>query len=91
MPDIDPEIKALQDSIFLNKVARARRMTPAERFLDGLRLSANVMGMIALDTAGQTPAQATESLRKEFARRLRIRRAMIDHNFFKPAGSIDDE
>ena len=38
------ELEKLHNAIYLEKVERARRMTPEERFMEGMELSNEVLG-----------------------------------------------
>jgi hypothetical protein len=91
MPDIDPEIKALQDAIFLKKVAEARRMTPGERMAAGFRLFDEARTIALTEIRGLNPLWTDEEVESEFRRRLAIERELSDRGIYVPCGTIDDE
>ena len=91
MPDIDPEIKALQDSIFLNKVARARKTEMSQRILDGVQLYDDVRARMLGGVRSQFPQYTEDEVQRELRRRLIIIRRIKDAGLYQPAGSIHEE
>lgn len=91
MSQVDPEVKALQDSIFLSKVARARRTPMSEKLADGpLLFDQNIRfmrGVIRSEHSEFTPAQ----VEKEIDRRLRIAKMICSQNIYRDVGVVDEQ
>ena len=91
MHEIEPEIKALQDSIFLSKVARARRTPMSEKLADGpLLFDQNIRfmrGVIRSEHREFTP----EQVEQEIDRRLRIGKMLSSQNIYRDAGVTDEQ
>jgi hypothetical protein len=90
MSQVDPEIKALQDSIFLSKVARARRTPINERLADGPLLFDECCQIMRAGIRGQFPDFTEEQVDSEFRRRLAIGKRLSDGNIYVDAGMIDE-
>lgn len=90
MHDIDPEIKALQDSIFLSKVARARITPIGEKIMDGPRLFDMACQRIRDGIRHEFPNYDVKQVEAELRRRLKIKRIIDERGFYKEAGTIDD-
>ena len=88
---VDPEVKALQDSIFLSKVARARRTPMSEKLADGpLLFDQNIRfmrGVIQSEHSEFTP----EQVEKEIDRRLRIAKMICSQNIYRNVGVVDEQ
>lgn len=71
-PDLAAELKAMQDSIYREKILRARRQTPEERLADVFKLTNTVFTRMhegAMWQAGITDEQeGWEIVRKRLAR-----------------------
>lgn len=87
---MDPDIRALQDAVFVAKIARARCRPMDEKILDGPRLfdqSCQIMrGGIRTEHPDFTPQQVERELR----RRLAIARRIDDADFYRDAGVVDE-
>ncbi|MEO8498767.1 MAG: hypothetical protein ABI614_27200 [Planctomycetota bacterium] len=90
MSQVDPEIKALQDSIFLSKVAKARRTPIEERLADGPLLFDACCGIMRDGIRWQFPDYNEEQVEKEFRRRLAIGKKLSDANFYRDGGMLDE-
>lgn len=89
MGHVDPEIKALQDSIFLTKVARARRTPIDEKIFDGPRLFDQVCQRMRDGIQRECPEFTAEQVEDELRRRLAIKRQLDERGFYQDAGYID--
>ena len=90
MSEVDPELKALQDAIFLSKVARARRTSISERLADGPRLFDQSCQIMLAGIRGEFPEYSEEQVQREFRRRLAIAKRLSDGNIYRDAGTLDD-
>lgn len=90
MSQVDPEIKALQDSIFLSKVAKARRTPMSQRLADGPLLFDQCCRIMRDGIRGQFPDYTEEQVEKEFRRRLAIGKKLSDGNIYRDVGMIDE-
>ncbi len=90
MSQVDPEIKALQDSIFLSKVAKARRTPISERLADGPLLFDQGCRIMRDGIRSQYPDYTEEQVDKEFRRRLAIAKKLSDGDIYRDAGMIDE-
>ena len=90
MSQTEPEIKALQDSLYQSQVLRARQTPIADK------LSA---GAILFDKAAQTtrdgirtqnPELTEAEVEQEFRRRLSIARQLDEGNIYRDAGFVDE-
>ncbi|MDA1052254.1 MAG: hypothetical protein O3C40_17490 [Planctomycetota bacterium] len=90
MSQVDPEIKALQDSIFLSKVARARRTPINERLAAGPLLFDQCCRIMRDGIRGQFPDYTAEQVEREFQRRLAIGKKLSDGKIYRDAGMIDE-
>ncbi len=88
---VDPEINALQDEIFLSKVKRARRMTIDERMMEGLHLFDRCMSLMRDGVTASHPEFTPEQVEKEVRRRLAIARRLDDAGLYRPAGVVGDD
>jgi len=90
MSQVDPEIKALQDSIFLSKVARARGTPIDEKIFDGPRLFDQACHRMRDGIRHDHPDYTEGQVEAELRRRLRIKRMLDERGFFEDAGYIDE-
>ena len=90
MPQVEAETKALQDSIFLSKVARARRTPISEKLATGAHLFDEGMQQMRAAIRSDAPSLSDEQVEREVTRRLRIRRLLDEGNLYRDAGMIDE-
>ena len=90
MSKVDPEIKALQNSIFLSKVVRARRTPVSEKLADGPNLFDQNVRLMRGFIGSQHPDFTKEQIDKEVDRRLRIGKRIADGNIYRDAGLVDE-
>ncbi len=88
---VDPDIKALQDAIFWEKVERAKRTPIAERIAAGPELFDEMIELIRGVIAGQHPEYTPDDVSREISRRLAIGQMLDDAGLYRDAGVIDDE
>ena len=89
MPDNIPD-QLLIDSIFRDKVLRARQTPMEDRFLDGPRLFDLNCQMICGAISSQFPEFSTEQVKQEYFRRLQIARLLDSVGIFRNTGFIDE-
>ena len=90
MRQVDPEIKALQDAIFLSKVARARRTPIDEKLFDGPRLFDQSCGLIRGGIRHEHPDFSDEQVDAELRRVLAIKRQLDERGLYEHVGYIDE-
>ena len=90
MSQVDAETKQLMDSIFIEKVLRARQRTPGEKMLDGPRLFAMGCLMMRNGIRWQFPEFTEEQVEAELVRRLAIRRQIDEAGIYQDAGVLDE-
>ena len=90
MSQVDAETKQLMDSIFIEKVLRARQRTPGEKMLDGPRLFAMGCLMMRNGIRWQFPEFTEEQVEAELVRRLAIRRRIDEAGIYQDAGVLDE-
>jgi len=76
VPDDDDDLKSLQDAIYREKVERARRMTPLEKFDAGQALFEIGCKQMLGNIRGQMPDANEQTWREELRRRLAIGRRL---------------
>ena len=91
MSQVDPEIKALQDSIFLSKVARARRTPIDEKIFDGPRLFDQSCARMCDGIRHDHPDFTEQQVQRELRRRLKIKRLLDERGLYVDAGYIDEQ
>ncbi|MCB9941888.1 MAG: hypothetical protein H6823_26935 [Planctomycetaceae bacterium] len=91
MSEVDPEIKALQDSIFLSKVARARRTPIDEKIFDGPRLFDQSCARMRSGIRHEHPDFTSEQVERELRRCLKIKRLLDERGLYVDAGYIDEQ
>jgi len=64
------DLKKLQDAIYRDKVERARKMTPEERFMEGMELSDEVMQRMHVGVMWQLGIEDEEKGWLEVKRRM---------------------
>ncbi len=72
----DEELKSLQDAIYREKVERARRMTPKQRFEVGQEMFELGCLQMLGNIRGQMPDAGEQAWREELRRRLAIGRRL---------------
>lgn len=75
-------LKDLQDSIYKEKVLRARAMTREERFLAGFELTNEVSGRILEGMIQRRGCSDEEQAWSEVKRRMKRLRLASDHGFY---------
>ena len=91
MSKIVPETKSLQDAIFLSKVARARRTPIGEKILEGARLFDLTCQRMRDGIRHEFPDSDVNQVEQELRRRLRIKRKIDEHGFYRDAGTINEQ
>ena len=91
MSQVDPEIKALQDSIFLSKVARARKEPMDVKIFDGPRLFDQSCILIRSGIRAEHPNFTEQQVEQELRRYLKIQRVMQERGLYVDAGFIDEQ
>ena len=91
MSEIDPEIKSLQDAIFLSKVARARRTPIGEKIMEGPRLFDLTCQRMRDGIQHEFPDFDEQQVEQELRQRLRIKRRIDEQGFYQDAGTIDEQ
>lgn len=74
----DETAKSLQSAIYREKVERARRMTPLQKFEAGQELFEAACQQMLGNIRGQMPKADRDALRLELRRRLAIGRRLDD-------------
>ena len=87
---VDPETKALQDSIFLTKVARARKQSPGEKMMEGPRLFDLACQRMRDGIRHQFPHYDEQQVDAELGRRLKVKREIDEQGFYETLGNIDE-
>lgn len=82
--------RLLIDSIFRDKVLRARQTPMEDRFLDGPKLFDLNCQMICGAIRSQFPEFSNEQVQQEYFRRLQIARIIDSAGMFRNAGLIDE-
>jgi hypothetical protein len=90
MTQLDPSLRALQDSVFLTKVARARRTSMAEKILDGPRLFDQSCEVMRGGIRSENPEFTPEQVEQELRRRLAIARKIDEAGLYRDAGAVDE-
>ena len=90
MSQVDAETKALMNSIFIEKVLRARRRSGGEKMLDGPRLFEDGCTMMRSGIRWQYPEFNDQQVEVELRRRLAIRRKIDEAGIYQPAGVLDE-
>ena len=91
MTSPDPETKALQDAIFLSKVARARQTPMSEKIADGPLLFDQNIEIMRAGIRADHPEFSPEQVEKEISRRLKIARMIDEADIYQDAGTIDEQ
>ena len=88
---VDREVKALQDSIFLSKVARARRTPMSEKLADGpLLFDQNIQFMRGVIRSEHSEF-TQEQIEREIDRRLRIAKMICSQNIYCDVEAVDEQ
>ena len=91
MTSPDPETKALQDAIFLSKVARARQTPMSQKIADGPLLFDQNIEIMRAGIRADHPEFSPEQVEKEISRRLKIARMIDEADIYQDAGTIDEQ
>ena len=86
----DPETKALQDAVFLSKVARARQTPMSEKIADGPLLFDQNIEIMRSGIQSEHPEYSPEQVEHEIRRRLRIARMIDETGIYQDAGTTDE-
>jgi len=76
------EFQPLMDDLFREKVLRARRQTPEEKFLLGLQLFESSVNGMRRQIRHEFPLFTAEQIEEEIHRRYRRIRQVEDHGIF---------
>ena len=79
------------DSLYLQKVAQARRMTMTQRFLAGAELFDMSLVMMRAGIRSQWPDFTEEQVTAEVRRRLAIARRRDDGDRYRPVDDATDD
>lgn len=90
MSPVDPEIKALQDAIYVSKVKRARAMSIEEKLALGPILFDQNMQIMRGSIRSEHPEFTEEQIDREIRRRLKIAKLIDDANLYRDAGVLDE-
>ncbi len=90
MTQIGASARALQDSVFLTKVARARRTPMAEKISDGPRLFDQSCEIMRGGIRSENPEFTPEQVEQELRRRLAIARKTDEAGLYRDAGVVDE-
>ena len=90
MSQVDAETKSLMDSIFIEKVLRARRTPMDEKILDGPRLFDLNCSLARSGIRSQFPAFNDEQIERELDRRLAIARRISDGRIYRNIEDNDE-
>jgi len=90
MTQIGASACALQDSVFLTKVARARRTPMAEKISDGPRLFDQSCEIMRGGIRSENPEFTPEQVEQELRRRLAIARKTDEAGLYRDAGVVDE-
>lgn len=90
MTQPDAETKALMNSIFIDKVLRARRRLIGDKMLDGPRLFDDCNQMMRGGIRSQFPMYNDEQVEQELRRRLAIQRQIHERGIYQDAGVLDE-
>lgn len=90
MSRVDPELKALQDSIFLSKVAKARRTPVSEKMADGPLLFDQGMEIMRSAIRSEFREFTDAQVDREVRRRLAIAKRLSDGDLYQDVGVIDE-
>jgi hypothetical protein len=77
-------VQALQDDIFRQKVLRARKMTPTQRFDEALELTESTFKWMHAGAMAQCGFTDPEDGWREVRRRLDRLRRYQEHNLYRP-------
>ena len=78
-------LQALQDSIYRDKILRARAMTPAERLAETFELSNDIFTWMHAGAMAQCHLTDDEAGWEEVTRRLAKLRRLHEHGLYHPA------
>ena len=79
---MNPEFKDLADSIYRDRVRRARELTPAERLTDALEMLDRVWATMRGGIQAQFPKADEAEVHRIFQARLRRLRQVSDHGIY---------
>ncbi len=78
----------LVDSIYREKVLRARGMSPGQRLDAGIELFEMSLNWMRTGIKHQFPDASEEEVEKHIQKRLKIGRRLDEHGIYKPVLSI---
>ena len=90
MSQVDAETKSLMDSIFIEKILRARRTPMDEKILDGPRLFDLNCSLARSGIRAQFPDYSDEQVEQELDRRLAIARRISDAGIYHNIEDTDE-
>ena len=76
----------LQETLFHDKVAAARRMNPGEKLFCGVRLFDDVRRRMLAGSRSRNPAWRDDEIEVEFRRQLAIARQLDERGVYSPCG-----
>lgn len=82
---MNPEFKPLADSLYRERVLRARRTPPEERILDGIRLYDEAVGRMRLGVRLQHPDADQDEVERLLVERIHKLWKLSDHGYYRPA------
>lgn len=91
MNQVSPELQSLQDDLFRAKVRRARRMSPDERMMEGLRLFDRGMSLMRDGIRAQHPDFDESQVENEVSRRLAVAKRLEEAGMCRDAGVVSDD
>ena len=90
MSRTEPEIKALQDSLYRSQVVRARQTPIAEKLSAGAILFDEAARTTRDGIRTQNPEFSEAEVEQEFRRRLAIARKLDEGDIYRDAGFVDE-
>ncbi|MBC7855887.1 MAG: hypothetical protein IAF94_20865 [Pirellulaceae bacterium] len=90
MSPLDDETKRLMDSIFIEKVLRARRTPIDVKIMDGPRLFDMNCALARGGIRSQFPNYSDEQVERELRRRLAIARRIDEANIYRNVEDPDE-
>lgn len=90
MSQVDAETRQLMDSIFIEKILRARRTPMDEKILDGPRLFDLNCALARSGIRSQFPDFDDEQVENELGRRLAIARRISDAGIYRDIEDTDE-
>lgn len=88
---MDGDSVILQQSIFREKIRRARAVPSAQKLADAAALFDDTLALMRDAIATDNPSFTKEQVQAEVLRRLRIARRVDEAGIYTAAGTIDDK